>query len=244
MRGAVPRTSAFVAVVALVPLWLAAPTATAASPSPAPGTGSLTLVERVVDGPGGTARAQEWTVAARGPVEIEGAHGSRAVTGARVPAGDYRLTEYGGHPGYTSTLWHCAGRTGPLPTGDGKVRVAAGDEVHCTVTNRPVAGGASGAGGAPGTEGAAGTGTGLPGPGGSRAPDAASTPPGSAASTSGGSASVSGRLADAGDGDGDGHEAEAGAGETPGAGLFLGVVSGALCAVGLGFLLVRRRLRG
>ncbi|MEU6442450.1 hypothetical protein [Streptomyces sp. NPDC047046] len=227
VRVAVPtRTSAL--VVLLAALWLAAPTATAASlppaPSPVPGTGSLTLVERVVGGPDGAARAEEWTVAARGPVEIEGVHGSRAVTGARVPAGDYRLTEYGGHPGYASTLWHCAGRAGPLPTGDGKVTVAAGDAVRCAVTNRPVVGGAAGR-----TAGAEGAGAGLPGPGGSRAPDPTSERTRASAS---GPASASGRLADA------GNE------EAPGAGLFLGVVSGALCTVGLGFLLVRRRLRG
>ncbi|MFD4755055.1 hypothetical protein [Streptomyces sp. NPDC058426] len=217
MRHRLAGTST-TALLALAALCLVAPAAPAAPPSPVPG--SLTLVERVLDGPGGPggpARAEEWTVAARGPVEIEGAHGSRAVTGARVPAGDYRLTEYGGHPGYASTLWHCAGRAGPLPTGDGKVTVAAGDAVRCVVTNRPVATGAG-----RGT----GTGAGLPGPGGNRAPEPASARTRASAPTS-----PSGRLADAGDG------------AAPGAGLFLAVVPGVLCAVGLGFLCVRGRPR-
>ncbi|MET8556338.1 hypothetical protein ABZV64_15430 [Streptomyces sp. NPDC004959] len=216
----------------LAALCLAAPAAATASPPPAPG--SLTLVERVADGPGGAARPEEWTVAARGPVEIEGIHGTTTVTGVEVPPGDYRLTEYGGHPGYTSTLWHCAGRTGPLPTGDGKVTVAAGDTVRCVVTNRPVArgtgseagpGSAAGVGSEAGA--VAGTGAGLPGPGGSRAPGPASA----STSASASAPAPSGRLAEAGDG------------VVPGAGLFLAVVSGVLCAVGLGFLLVRRRLR-
>ncbi|WP_431035320.1 hypothetical protein ACQYWQ_15800 [Streptomyces sp. P6-2-1] len=206
------------ALAVLAVLCLAAPSATGASPSPegSPGTGSLTLVEHVVNGPGGTARPDEWTVAARGPVEIEGAGGAPEVTGARVPAGAYRLTEYGGHPGYASTLWHCAGRAGPLPTGDGRVTVAAGDEVRCAVTNRPVAAGA-------GAE--TGTGAGLPGPGGSRAPAPAPGPVRGAGHAVGQLAGAGGVV-------------------PPGAGLFLAVVSGALCAVGFGFLLVRRRLRG
>ena len=52
----------------------------------------LTLVKQVVNTCVGNARATDWALAAAGPVPVDGATGTTAVTNARVAVGAYRLS--------------------------------------------------------------------------------------------------------------------------------------------------------
>lgn len=95
----------------------------------------LTLVKRVVNEHGGTATPEDWTLTAAGPEDLSSASGTPAVTEVPVPGGTYTLGESGGPQGYTATGWACAGAEGELPATDGRVTVAPGDAVTCTLTN-------------------------------------------------------------------------------------------------------------
>jgi uncharacterized repeat protein (TIGR01451 family) len=92
----------------------------------------LTLVKQVVNDDGGTAAAEDWTLAADGPTPgVEGPTGGVAVTDAPVAPGVYDLSESGGPPGYTASAWSCTGGTQ-----DGSsVTLAVGDSATCTITN-------------------------------------------------------------------------------------------------------------
>lgn len=102
---------------------------------------TLTLVKEVVNGKGGEASAQDWTLTAT-PVEIEG---QDPVTGNGDPtdedgisqegvfAGDYTLSESDGPEGYSQVGgWDCGDA---VVTGD-VVTVEYGADVTCTVTNQ------------------------------------------------------------------------------------------------------------
>jgi hypothetical protein len=91
----------------------------------------LTLIKKVVNGHGGTALATRWTLKAAGSVTISGISGSTAVTGAAVPAGDFKLSESGGPSGYTASAWLCPDKKVTA----GAVSLAAGESVTCTITN-------------------------------------------------------------------------------------------------------------
>jgi hypothetical protein len=91
----------------------------------------LTLIKKVVNGHGGSALATRWTLKAAGSVTIRGISGSSAVTGAVVPAGDFKLSESGGPSGYTASAWLCPNKTVTASA----VSLAAGESVTCTITN-------------------------------------------------------------------------------------------------------------
>ncbi|MFI6519790.1 hypothetical protein ACIBF1_29810 [Spirillospora sp. NPDC050679] len=99
------------------------------------GSAHLTLVKKVVNGRGGKARPSDWRLRADGPDPISGASGSRPVTHAEVGPGTYRLSEAGGPRRYRPSAWRCEADGRPRQVKDGKVRLAAGDDVECTITN-------------------------------------------------------------------------------------------------------------
>ena len=89
----------------------------------------LTLV-KVVDG--GSAQPSDWTLTAVGPESITGASG---VTG-ELASGLYALSESDGPANYASRGWACVTRAGEtVPMAAGRVGLAGGDDVTCTVTN-------------------------------------------------------------------------------------------------------------
>ena len=91
----------------------------------------LTLVKKVVNGHGGTAVATDWTLSAVGPVTITGTSGLPAVTGAALPAGDFKLSEASGPTGYTASGWVCVGGT----LNGGTLTMALAQSATCTITN-------------------------------------------------------------------------------------------------------------
>ena len=95
--------------------------------------GKLTLRKVVNNTHGGTATAGDFTLTAKsGSKTISGKMGEAAVTGASVDAGSYTLGETGGPVGYKQQgNWDCGSAT----VADGKVVVANGATVTCTVTN-------------------------------------------------------------------------------------------------------------
>jgi hypothetical protein len=90
----------------------------------------LTLVKQVVNVYGGTARATDWTLTAAGPMTIDGATGTTAVTNAIVPVGAYRLSE-SGPSGYTASSWACTGATLDGST----VQILSGTVAVCAIVN-------------------------------------------------------------------------------------------------------------
>jgi len=91
----------------------------------------LTLVKVVVNGQGGTAVATDWTLSAAGPITISGTTGSPAVTGAALPAGDFKLSEAAGPTGYTASGWVCVGGT----LNGATLTLGLAQSVTCTITN-------------------------------------------------------------------------------------------------------------
>lgn len=91
----------------------------------------LTLVKKVVNDDGGTAKPTDWTLSGDGPTPISGTTGASSVTAAAVNPGTYTLLEKGAS-GYTGSSWDCGSAT---VTGGNQVTVAAGADVTCTVTN-------------------------------------------------------------------------------------------------------------
>jgi hypothetical protein len=91
----------------------------------------LTLVKVVVNGQGGTAVATDWTLSAAGPITISGTTGSPAVTGAALPAGDFKLSEAAGPTDYTASGWVCVGGT----LNGATLTLGLAQSVTCTITN-------------------------------------------------------------------------------------------------------------
>jgi hypothetical protein len=91
----------------------------------------LTLVKVVVNGQGGTAVATDWTLSAAGPITISGTTGSPAVTGAALPAGDFKLSEAAGPTDYTASGWVCVGGT----LNGSTLTLGLAQSVTCTITN-------------------------------------------------------------------------------------------------------------
>jgi uncharacterized repeat protein (TIGR01451 family)/LPXTG-motif cell wall-anchored protein/fimbrial isopeptide formation D2 family protein len=94
----------------------------------------LTLVKEVVNDDGGTAAATDWTLTATGPVEITGATGDAAITGAAVQAGAYELTE-SGPGGYDAGDWSCTGGSLQGAT----LTLGLDQNVTCTIVNDDIA---------------------------------------------------------------------------------------------------------
>ncbi|HYN29713.1 MAG TPA: VWA domain-containing protein [Dermatophilaceae bacterium] len=92
----------------------------------------LTLVKEVVNDWDSSGRPADWTLTATADGRsVSGATGSEGVTGARVAAGAYTLTEKG-PDGYLAGEWSCEG--GSL---DGAVvTVVNGGSATCTIVNR------------------------------------------------------------------------------------------------------------
>ncbi len=94
----------------------------------------LTLTKVVDNTNGGTAAPTDWTLTATPPSgkALSGTTGSPAVTAAVVtPNVAYTLGETGGPAGYTASAWTCDGGT----LSGGKITVAQGGNVTCTITN-------------------------------------------------------------------------------------------------------------
>ena len=92
----------------------------------------LTLVKTVTNDNGGTATANQWTLAATGPTTgITGPTGSGSVTNVPVSPGTYALGESNGPAGYTASGWTCT--TGTL-TG-ANLTLDLGQNATCTITN-------------------------------------------------------------------------------------------------------------
>ncbi|TYL55643.1 choice-of-anchor A family protein [Nocardioides sp. BGMRC 2183] len=96
----------------------------------------LTLVKRVVNDDGGTARPGDWTLAAEGPTAVSGPAGGPAVTARPVAPGEYQLSESGGPSDYDAGDWSCDGGTLTGAT----VVLEAGELVTCTIVNDDRAG--------------------------------------------------------------------------------------------------------
>ena len=72
-------------------------------------------------------------------VAVAGPEGSASVTGARLPAGTYALSESGGPAPWTQVGWVCTDTTGAaVPVTHDTVTIALGQDVACEVTNRAV----------------------------------------------------------------------------------------------------------
>ncbi|MDM7856428.1 hypothetical protein [Cellulomonas alba] len=109
----------------------------------------LSLLKVVDNSGGGTLPVSAWTLAADGPVDVEGASGSAAVTLAPVDPGSYALSETPGTTaGYSAGPWVCLSGGAELPvsgTGDLTIPATAPDgtdftaDVVCTITNTAVA---------------------------------------------------------------------------------------------------------
>lgn len=94
--------------------------------------GTLTLKKDVKNTHGGTAVAGDFTLTAKsGSTTISGKSGGAAVTAAAVNAGNYTLSESGPAGYQQQGTWDCGSAT----VTDGKVIVANGATVTCTVTN-------------------------------------------------------------------------------------------------------------
>lgn len=97
----------------------------------------LTLVKRVVNQHGGSAEPGDWTLSADGPQNLSGSSGSDAVTDVSVPPGTYTLGESNGPEGYRPTGWDCVNsQDDDLTVTDDHVRLAPGEKVTCTLTNK------------------------------------------------------------------------------------------------------------
>jgi cysteine-rich repeat protein len=94
------------------------------------GGARLTLANTVTNDSGGEGIASEWTLTATGPTEFSGA-GPIVSSGGGFEAGSYDLSVGGGPAGYSASDWSCAG--GSQIDRD-TVRIAAGENVTCTVT--------------------------------------------------------------------------------------------------------------
>jgi len=92
---------------------------------------TLTLVKQVVNNDGGTASANDWTLKADGPSDLEGTTG----VSTTVLAGTYDLTE-DGPDGYSLASIACVG--GADDGSDGTVDLGVGETVTCTFTNDDV----------------------------------------------------------------------------------------------------------
>jgi len=93
---------------------------------------SLTLNKTVINGStGATHVAGDWTLSASGPTAVSDvAPGTKSI----VQVGTYSLTE-AGPAGYTASAWDC----GNAAVVDGKVSIALGQNINCSITNTAVA---------------------------------------------------------------------------------------------------------
>ena len=95
-----------------------------------PPSATLTLLKEVNNEGGGTAVDTDWTLAADGPVYVDGIEGDFLITMIKVPVGVYELSE-SGPGGYTASDWSC---TGGSLSGD-QLTLLADDAAVCTITN-------------------------------------------------------------------------------------------------------------
>lgn len=104
----------------------------------------LTLIKEVSNTHGGVGAAADWTLTATGPTQaVTGVTGDAAVTKAAVEAGEYALAEHGGPQGYVASAWVCMDGDDTLDTAGARVRVPAGANVVCTITNSDLPGSVS-----------------------------------------------------------------------------------------------------
>ncbi|WP_092963386.1 hypothetical protein [Agromyces sp. CF514] len=97
---------------------------------------SITLVKDLVDGAGGTATVDDFTLKTRGPgnAAFAGVSGSEDVTDRLTPNGEYVFSE-DGPAGYDVT-WSCTGADFDESTETATLDY--GDEAVCTATNTPI----------------------------------------------------------------------------------------------------------
>lgn len=90
---------------------------------------TLTLVKTVT---GGSATVANFVLSANGSTPIAGVSGTAAVTGQRITAGTYTLSETASVNGYIAGAWSCTGAT---VTGS-SVAIPDGATVTCSIQNR------------------------------------------------------------------------------------------------------------
>jgi len=95
---------------------------------------TLTLVKRVINDNGGSAKNTDWLLSAVNNEDmsvVNGVTGSTGVTKVAVKAGNYTLSESNGPTGYTSKGWVCEGAVLSGAT----LALGLGQNAVCTVTN-------------------------------------------------------------------------------------------------------------
>jgi large repetitive protein len=95
------------------------------------GDATLELVKEVVNTGGGTATATDWTLSASGPTSLSG---SGSASGD-VPAGTYTLSESGGPTDYRASDWNCQNGTDTPKKVESQIKVPAGADMRCEITN-------------------------------------------------------------------------------------------------------------
>ena len=93
-------------------------------------TTSLTLVKKVVNDNGGSAKGSDWILSASGLTPFSGP-GPNVANEPDFAAGTYDLSASGGLPGYTTSAWICVG--GSLI--GNSVTLALGESATCTITS-------------------------------------------------------------------------------------------------------------